>query len=298
MPQHMACGKRLGGAQGRMLSYQHAYHAGHAADVAKHAVLTAVLGHFITKPTPLTYYDTHAGRGLYPLNIPEAQKTQEYATGLVPLLNHNIAAPLAAPYLKLLHTINPGGSPQTYPGSPAVAHALLRPGDSLVLAEAHPGERAHLAAWAKPHANIKVIAGDGHTAIPPLLPPTSKRAVVLIDPAYETKTEYAQVSETVQTMLTRWPQACVLVWYPLLPAGLHLPLLRGLKALNVASTWHTVWEWPAATGMYGSSVVVLNLPYGLAAPLAAALTELARAMQVGTPAGPAVSTCQFLHPPR
>ena len=55
-----------------MLSYQHAYHAGNPADVHKHALLAAMLDYLTAKDKPLTYIETHAGRGLYDLAAPEA----------------------------------------------------------------------------------------------------------------------------------------------------------------------------------------------------------------------------------
>ena len=53
-----------------MLSYQHAYHAGNLADLHKHALLAWMLDYMATKPKPLSYLETHAGRGLYDLSSP------------------------------------------------------------------------------------------------------------------------------------------------------------------------------------------------------------------------------------
>ena len=60
-----------------MLSYQHAYHAGNLADVHKHALLAVALARLADKPKPLSYLETHAGRGLYDLRAPEALRTGE-----------------------------------------------------------------------------------------------------------------------------------------------------------------------------------------------------------------------------
>ena len=58
-----------------MLSYQHIYHAGNLADVQKHALLCHVLDYMTQKDKPLTYIETHAGRGLYDLSSHEAETT-------------------------------------------------------------------------------------------------------------------------------------------------------------------------------------------------------------------------------
>ena len=47
-----------------MLSYQHGYHAGNLADVHKHALLAWALDYLTQKDKPLSYIETHAGRGL------------------------------------------------------------------------------------------------------------------------------------------------------------------------------------------------------------------------------------------
>ena len=58
-----------------MLSYQHIYHAGNLADVQKHALLAVILSYLTRKDKPISYIETHAGRGLYHLDAPEAVKT-------------------------------------------------------------------------------------------------------------------------------------------------------------------------------------------------------------------------------
>ena len=65
-----------------MLSYQHSFHAGNPADLHKHIVYTQLLTLLMAKPRGLTLMETHAGRGLYDLNAPEAQKTGEAAEGI------------------------------------------------------------------------------------------------------------------------------------------------------------------------------------------------------------------------
>ena len=65
-----------------MLSYQHAYHAGNAADLHKHVALAALLALLTAKPRGISYLESHAGRGIYDLAGPEAQKTGEAAKGI------------------------------------------------------------------------------------------------------------------------------------------------------------------------------------------------------------------------
>ncbi|MBP6738048.1 MAG: 23S rRNA (adenine(2030)-N(6))-methyltransferase RlmJ, partial [Rhodobacteraceae bacterium] len=71
-----------------MLSYQHAYHAGNLADVQKHALLAFMLDYLTQKDKPLSYIETHAGRGLYDLADEAALKTGEAAAGVTLALPH------------------------------------------------------------------------------------------------------------------------------------------------------------------------------------------------------------------
>ena len=51
------------GYMGECLSYQHMYHAGNIADVHKHAMLALTLDYMVQKDKPLSYIESHAGRG-------------------------------------------------------------------------------------------------------------------------------------------------------------------------------------------------------------------------------------------
>ncbi len=54
----------------KMLSYQHAFHAGNLADVHKHSLLACTLNYLTQKDKPLTYIETHAGRRPAPCTAP------------------------------------------------------------------------------------------------------------------------------------------------------------------------------------------------------------------------------------
>src|SRR5580692_4032544 len=64
-------------AQCRAMNYQHIYHAGNFADVAKHVGLLYCLGALQRKDAALFVLDSHAGRGFYDLQAPEAVKSGE-----------------------------------------------------------------------------------------------------------------------------------------------------------------------------------------------------------------------------
>ncbi|MFA5207044.1 MAG: 23S rRNA (adenine(2030)-N(6))-methyltransferase RlmJ, partial [Lentisphaeria bacterium] len=246
-----------------MYSYQHAYHAGNAADAAKHAILALVLARYTQKPAPLTYYETHAGRGLYPLTAPETARLREYRTGLLPLLETSDVPPGLHPWLALLRDTYENQN--AYPGSPLTAAGLLRPQDTLHVCEGHPGEVRHLRQACKTDRRIHIHAQDGHRHILALLPPANQRGVLLIDPSYEVKTEYAQTVATVAAAQKKAPGLCTLVWYPLLAAGHHQSMVEGLKNFGIPSTFRLELHWPPAgeegRGLRGTGLLLLNAPY-------------------------------------
>jgi 23S rRNA (adenine2030-N6)-methyltransferase len=245
-----------------MLSYQHAYHAGNAADVHKHALLAAMLDYLAAKPKPLTYLETHAGRGLYRLDAPEALKTGEAAAGIGRLERW---FPPGHPYLRALAMVRALHGAGAYPGSPLVAASLLRPGDRMHLAELHPQEVAALrAAMAGRAADIR--AEDGFAMARALLPPTPRRGLLLIDPSWEVKSDYARMSALVAALHRRWPVGVIALWYPLLGAAPHAAMLAALEALGLPGALrHEVAFAPARPGhgMTGSGLFVVNAPYGL-----------------------------------
>ena len=244
-----------------MLSYQHAYHAGNAADLHKHAALAALLVRLTAKDRGITYLETHAGRALYDLRGAEAAKTGEAAAGVG-------AATVAegSPFGRALAATQVAQGERVYPGSPMIAAQLLRAQDRLILMERHPQEAAALKRAMRGRAAVH--ARDGYEGALGVTPPVPRRGLVLIDPSYETKEEYAQVAGFVPRLSKRWPEAAVLVWYPVLAAGRH----EALYALSGAR--HEVAFAPTRPGgMGGSGLILVNPPYGAEADLGAGVRD-------------------------
>ena len=123
------------------MNYRHAYHAGNFADVVKHAVLCRVLTHLCEKPAAFRVIDTHAGAGRYDLAGIEAGKTGEWRDGIGRLVAAELpaqAASLFKAYRDAVTALNPADTLRTYPGSPALAQALMRRQDRLIACELEP----------------------------------------------------------------------------------------------------------------------------------------------------------------
>ncbi|MGN0903718.1 MAG: 23S rRNA (adenine(2030)-N(6))-methyltransferase RlmJ [Alphaproteobacteria bacterium] len=253
-----------------MLSYQHIYHAGCLADVHKHASLAVVLSKLTEKDKPLSYIETHAGRGVYNLEAPEARKTGEAREGVISFLNQG-KMPENHPYVSLLHKMTREVGKNVYPGSPFIAEALLRPTDTLHLMELHPQEYRALRSFLH-YPNTHIHHRDGYEGALALCPPSPRRGIVFIDPSYEIKTEYEKTAATLLKLHKKWPEGVLMVWYPVLKAGHHTELVSMLKDAGLPKFRHSEIALPLdrdGFGMKGSGLITVNTPFGTEEELSA-----------------------------
>jgi len=266
-----------------MFSYRHAFHAGNHADVLKHVVLVQLLRHLALKETPFWVIDTHAGAGLYSLEGEWAAKRSEFADGIGRLWGRSDAPKAVSEYLDEVRAVNPDGRLRHYPGSPFIALRHLRGRDRLRSFEMHVNESRVLAAnigEAGPDATRRTIIelADGFAGLKALLPPPPRRGLVLIDPSYEDKRDYARVIATLRDALTRFATGCYAVWYPLVqrpePEELARKLLRQPGVDWLHATLAVRDPSPDGLGLHGSGLFVVNPPWTLQASLATSLPWL------------------------
>lgn len=244
-----------------MLSYQHAFHAGNLADVHKHALLAWMLDYLTAKDKPLSYIETHAGRGLYDLSGAETVKTGEAAVGIT-LLEGRFAPD--HPYRQRLDETRALHGPMAYPGSPMIAALGLRETDTIHLAELHPQEVAHLRAVAAPWG-AHVHQRDGFDLALALTPPMPRRGLLLADPSYEVKTDYDAIPKHLANIHRKWNVGILALWYPILSGAPHDAMLAALMRDHPDALRHEIRFPPARMGhrMQGSGMFVINPPYGL-----------------------------------
>ena len=246
-----------------MLSYQHGFHAGNLADVQKHALLAVMLDYLTRKDKPLSYIETHAGRGIYDLSGAQAQKTGEAAQGI---LKHASWFDADHPYTRARAQIAQAHGQAAYPGSPAIARALLRDTDSLHLAELHPGECTKLRRNMR-GSGAKIYQKDGLALAQSLCPPTPRRGLMLIDPPYEVKSDYTALPGAIVQLHRKWNVGVIALWYPILRSGAQASMVKSLDAAAFPNVRHHEVRFPPARdghGMLGSGMFVINAPWGLA----------------------------------
>ncbi|HSV55231.1 MAG TPA: 23S rRNA (adenine(2030)-N(6))-methyltransferase RlmJ [Burkholderiaceae bacterium] len=277
-----------------MFSYRHAFHAGNHADVFKHTTLIALLKYLTEKDAALTVIDTHAGAGLYRLDSDYTDTSGEAADGVLRLgtAQRASATPALKDYFDLLDGFNKGPNLKIYPGSPFIIQRLLRAHDRLKLFEMHPTDIKTLAAniaQLDAGRQVAVLREDGFEGLKKFLPPPARRALVLCDPSYEIKSDYAQVAAMVGDSLKRFATGTYAVWYPIIPRPEAHDLPRKLKTLatKAGKSWlHasltvksskiiTSGADPAKRpGLPASGMFMINPPFTLKPALQAALPQM------------------------
>lgn len=266
------------------MNYRHAFHVGNHADVLKHAVLLFCLDSLRRKDAPFAVLDTHAGRGLYDLAGEEAERSPEWRDGVGRLWSWPEPPPLVARYLEAVASFNQAGALHVYPGSPALVTTQLRPDDVLMACELHPEEHAILRRALPRQANVQVHARDGWQALSALLPPPQRRGLVLIDPPYEAPDELTMAAHAIGGALKKFGHGSYLWWRPLKSESALNAADNEIRALGAKQTLRAdLWTAaPTPDGrLVGSSVMLINPPYGLEEALRSALPFLAEALTKG-----------------
>ena len=274
-----------------MFSYRHAFHAGSHADILKHLTLIHLVEYLQEKPGALTIVDTHAGAGIYSLADGFATVSKEAEGGifrLSQLFGKNSEAPESIrKYLEMIQAENAGEELNTYPGSPFIIARLLRPQDRLKLFELHPKEidiLRHNISELKEAKQIDVYAADSFSRLKGLLPPPSRRGLILIDPSYEDKQDYRYLESAMEEALQRFATGCYAIWYPVLSRRESASLpdhLKKIAATHKRSWLHTelrVENAPGERRLQASGMFIINPPWTLEKHLVEALPVLVKAL--------------------
>ncbi|MCJ8296285.1 MAG: 23S rRNA (adenine(2030)-N(6))-methyltransferase RlmJ [Colwellia sp.] len=256
-----------------MLSYRHAFHAGNFADVLKHSVLSLILDYMTRKEKGFCYIDSHSGAGMYQLADAYAQKTGEYKDGIAKIINDEDAPESLEPYLSLINSLNLNPSDdelEVYPGSPGIAKAFVRRQDSSHLFELHSTDIQHLEDFCQRWRKVFVKQSDGYKGVLGLLPPPSRRGVVLIDPPYELKDDYQKAVKTIIKAYAKFSTGTYILWYPVVKRELVEEMQQAFKTSEVKNVLQVEFCMAADTeeyGMTGTGLFIVNPPWQLTTQL-------------------------------
>ncbi len=260
------------------MNYRHGFHAGNHADALKHALLLALVERLQEKPGGLFLLDTHGGRGHYPLHSEEAQRTAEWRSG-IGRLHESRSEPALASYLR---QVEAAGGVDGYPGSPLLLAEALRPQDRLAVCELQQGEFSALRDLLGQRPGVALHLRDGYEAAPALSPPAERRGLLLIDPPYELQQdEFVPIRRCIDSVLGRWPQAVIALWYPIKQRqALRAPLRRmtSLPARQLLSAELLVRADDSPLRLNGSGMLIFNPPWRFAETASEILAALGRTL--------------------
>jgi len=260
-----------------LLSYRHAFHAGNFADVLKHSVLTLTLEYMVRKEKGFYYIDSHSGAGMYALAEEYAQKTGEYKDGIAKLITATNIPDALKPYVELIKSLNSPNELSLYPGSPGIAKEFVRRQDSSHLFELHSTDIEHLTNFCQRWNKSHVKQSDGYQGVLSLLPPPSRRAVVLIDPPYELKEDYQKAVKTIIKAYKKFSSGTYILWYPVVTRDFVNKMVEDFSRSDVKNLLQVEYcQKPDSDeyGMTGTGLFIVNPPWQLTTQLESILPYL------------------------
>jgi 23S rRNA (adenine2030-N6)-methyltransferase len=260
------------------MNYRHAFHAGNFADCFKHALLVWCIRAIQRKDKPAFFLDTHAGIGRYDLAGSEASRTGEWLRGIARVREN--PPPALADYVALTTALGE----HTYAGSPELLCTLARPADRVALVDLHPEDAAALRRTYRGRAQVH--QRDGYEALGALLPAPERRALVLIDPPFESVDEFDRLSDALMTVDARMRTAVCLAWYPIKdradPRAFH-DRLRESALSDLVAAELFLREPLDAARLNGCGMVFRNPPFGFEPAFADILDGLLARLGDGGP---------------
>jgi 23S rRNA (adenine2030-N6)-methyltransferase len=246
------------------MNYRHIYHAGNFADIAKHVGLLYCLNALKRKDAGFFALDSHAGRGFYDLQAPEAQKSGEAERGVQRLIVNALGDESLADYFTAIHARRGKRLPR-YPGSPALIAQALRPQDRALFVELLPAEARAAEREIESPGRVRTEIQDGYAALKAFLPPDERRGLVLIDPPYESLDELKMMLQAFAEAYRRWPSGVYLMWYPIRSATQRSMVHARFEALQIPKMLladMAIHPDDAGLGLAGSGLMIVNPPYG------------------------------------
>ena len=271
------------------MNYRHAFHAGNFADVVKHIVLVRILTLSAREAGGVSRH-RHAmpARDFTISPAKRRKRTGEWRTGIARLMQAPIVPRPPCRWSRRIsissRSFNPPRGLTAYPGSPLIARKLLRPQDRLVACEVAPAARKRLIATLRrdPQARVAI---DGWAALPAFVPPKERRGVVLIDPPFEAKDEFARMAQGFADAFAKWPTGIYVLWYPAKSRRATDTLAEQVAGIAPAGKVLRL-EFSSAPqqadgALTSAGLLIVNSPWTLAAEMKAILPELEKPLGQG-----------------
>lgn len=126
------------------------------------------------------------------------------------------------------------------------------------------------------------------------MPPVERRGLVLVDPPFEARDEFARIAEAIETALRKWQTGTYMIWFPIKDRAAVTRFYRRMsEAIAEAGVRDALrFElWIDAVDPDGplvaNGLVVINPPYVLEAEVRQVLPYLAAILGTDGRGGPA-----------
>lgn len=265
------------------MNYRHGYHAGNYCDIFKHLILMLLIEHFKLKDKGFTVIDAYAGDGTYSLRGELAAKTGEAQQGILRVLEAPHPSPPLADFLNLVRRLglpDQEGILTSYPGSPRLTRALLRPQDKLLLSDIHPEAISSLKRLFRDDRQVRIQPIDAAIALKSQLPPENRRALVLLDPPYEITDEFGRQIAHLKEAHKRFPTGSYAIWYPIKGPAPVRHFHRSLVASGIKRILTAEIHLAPLNNfeLNGTGMTIVNPPWKLDTQLSQLLPELLAAL--------------------
>ncbi|PML04193.1 hypothetical protein BCT90_02320 [Vibrio lentus] len=271
------------------MEYRHQCHVGDHGDALKHPVLSALVKSLMQQHSRLNVIDTHSGTGCYDLTTAPSNHAGEFAEGVGYLWRNKAYLPSAfSSFMTVLEYYNPNQLISLYPGSAAIAYQQGRSQDSFYFSDIQQDEADLLQTNIEKlqrdldvSSKLTITAGDGLKALPDDVAKYDNHHLIVIDPPYETDSEYLAVIDALVKAYQQSEKVSALIWYPLYTDDKSSLILNhcvtavkdGLLPSPIKSELR-LRDPKGDDRLIGSGLLLFNPPQGIAGTVADTLDYL------------------------
>ncbi|PML48959.1 hypothetical protein BCT35_00150 [Vibrio lentus] len=271
------------------MEYRHQCHVGDHGDALKHPVLSALVKSLMQQHSRLNVIDTHSGTGCYDLTTAPSNHAGEFAEGVGYLWRNKAYLPSAfSSFMSVLEYYNSNQLISLYPGSAAIAYQQGRSQDSFYFSDIQQDEADQLQTNIDKlqrdldvSSKLTITAGDGLKALPDDVAKHDNHHLIVIDPPYETDSEYLAVIDALVKAYQQSEKVSALIWYPLYTDDKSSLILNhcvtavkdGLLPSPIKSELR-LRDPKGDDRLIGSGLLLFNPPQGIAGQVADTLDYL------------------------
>ncbi|MEZ9564053.1 23S rRNA (adenine(2030)-N(6))-methyltransferase RlmJ [Vibrio artabrorum] len=273
------------------MEYRHQCHVGDHGDALKHPVLSALVQSLMQQHSRLNVIDTHSGTGCYDLTTAPSNHAGEFAEGVGYLWRNKAYLPPAfSSFMSVLEYYNPNQLISLYPGSAAITYQQGRSQDSFYFSDIQQDEADLLQTNIEKlqrdldvSSKLTITAVDGLKALPDDIAKHDDHHLIVIDPPYETDSEYLAVIDALVKAYQQSEKVSALIWYPLYTDDKSSLILNhcvtavkdGLLPSPIKSELR-LRDPKGDDRLIGSGLLLFNPPQGIAGMVADTLDYLHR----------------------